>query len=178
MSFVPSTAAQNTATLAGSNQAALASPLTSLQTSITGGNLAPAALIDAILSSVGYQAQDVSGPGAQTSTGSFANVFPSYTFNAPIAKKYLVHIDVTVSATVLTAGRASMSFQLLVNGATVVPLNTGVIDMISTVNYWSASWRAPVTMNTGNNTLQLQWAANTGTASSGGGGNRIFTITG
>lgn len=50
MPFTPSTTAQAIATTAGSNMASLTTPLTALQTSIAGGNLAPAAYIDAFSS--------------------------------------------------------------------------------------------------------------------------------
>lgn len=179
MSFVPSTAAQNTATLAGSNQASLASPLTALQDSITNGNLAPAALIDAILSSTGYQGQDVSTSSATISSASFVNIWGQWTFNAKVAKTYLLHLDVCLSAATLVGGRALAQLSLVVNGSTVPFLtNSPVIDMISTVNYWNGSWRGPIALNAGNNTIQLQGAAVVGTFSLGGNGQRTFTITG
>jgi hypothetical protein len=125
----------------------------------------------------GYQGQDIAQTSSTTTTGAWANIFPAYTFAAVAAGTYLVHLDVLTSATVLSAGRATAVFALVVNG-TSYGLTGGEIDVISTANYWSASWRTPVPMVAGNNTLQLQWYGPVGTMSMGGNGCRVFTITG
>jgi hypothetical protein len=181
MPFTPSTAAQNAAALAGANQAALASPLIALRDSIVAGNLAPAALIDAILSAVGYQGRDVSFGAGTTTSASYVNAFGSWTFSAPIAKVYLLHIDAVVSSSVLVGGRSQANFQVLVNGSPVaIDGGQAIIDMISSTNYWSGSWRVPVTLNAGNNTIQLQALQNVAGANIGfaGSAHRTFTITG
>jgi hypothetical protein len=187
MSFVPSAAAQATAALAGSNQAALAAALVALQNSISGGNLAPAALIDAILSSVGYRDQSVAmSTSATTNSTSFVDAtgWASYTFNAPIAKTYVVHVDLAVF---LSAGNGYAYFQL-VNTTTstnyapadaVVYLPSG-LTVAATQLSVPKSFRIPVLMAAGNNVLKLQWkqsgGATIGTDISST--PRTFTVTG
>lgn len=109
MSFTPSAAAQNTAALAASNMASLAAPLAAMQTAIAGGLLAPAAYIDAILSSCGLQLWSPNALGNNNNGGSasFADVpSTSIIFTAPLAKTYVVHCDFTFYFTVAEIGRA------------------------------------------------------------------------
>lgn len=51
MSFIPSATAQAVATGIGDDMANLATPITGMQTSIAAGNLAPATLVDGIITS-------------------------------------------------------------------------------------------------------------------------------
>jgi hypothetical protein len=97
MPFVPSTTAQQIAALAGTNQAGLATPLTGLQASIAAGNLAPAALIDAIVSCFGpqYHGRWASLGVATTTGGSMGPVgngtstgFPSAVFTPKVTRNY------------------------------------------------------------------------------------------
>lgn len=140
------------------------------------------AQVDALLCSVGFQAQDNqlgNGPNAFTST-TFANVFPSYTFAASVAKTYVVTVEVTCGAAVLSSGRCSVSFQVVNNSTTYAPGTTWVIDMISTTPYYHGSWCIPIPMVAGNNVLQLQAVQNVAgaTANFTGAGSRVFTIMG
>lgn len=183
--FVPSVTAQSAATLAGNNQANLATPVTGLQASIAAGNLAPAAFVDAILATytpLTSPSQDVHQPGTDTIVSTaYVNFFGSWSLIAPVAKTYLLHVDVTCWTSVLGLGsRSTATFQLLVDGA-VVPLNNGTacIDMISTVNFSSGSWRVPLTLTAGIHTVQLQVKVNSGaTVSNSGNGARVFSVTG
>jgi hypothetical protein len=154
MSFTPSTAAQNTAALAGSNQASLAAPLTALQTSISGGNLAPAALFDALLSSLGTQLESNNALGNNTTTSnSFADVpGSSITFTAPIAKSYTVHCDF---AFIFNSG-SNANFRLVVNGSNGPTLITGAPSSGHTAIHLMHS----ATCVAGANTIKVQWAAN------------------
>jgi hypothetical protein len=183
--FVPSATAQTAATLAGNNQANLAAPVTGLQASIAAGNLAPAAFVDAILATytpLTPPLQDIHQPGTDSIVSTaYVNFFGSWTFNAPVAKTYLLHIDVTCWASVLGLGsRATATFQLIVDGV-AVPLNNGTacIDMISTINFSSGSWRVPIALTSGFHTVWMQVKVNSGaTVSNSGNGARVFTVTG
>lgn len=162
MSFVPSTAAQNTAALAGSNQASLAAPLPALQSAISGGLLAPAAYLDAILSSVGLQGQPTSGAlSAQNTTStSFANLTgATFTFNAPIAKVYEVQIQISPF---INGATDNMNFRLLNNGSSAADNTTNAsmhlaITAASLGVYQLMTFIVPVTCVAGANVLQLQW---------------------
>jgi hypothetical protein len=187
MSFTPSAAAQAIAALAGNNLAALAAPLAALQASIGGGNLGPAAWVDALLSSLGYQAQSVAmSTAATTTSASFVDAagWSTFTFNAPIAKTYVVHVDLAVF---LSAGNGYAYFQL-VNTTTstnyapadaVVYLPSG-LTVAATQLSVPKSFRIPVAMSAGNNVLKLQWkqsgGATIGTDTTST--PRTFTVTG
>lgn len=186
MSYTPSAAAQATAALAGSNEASLAAPLTALQNAITGGLLAPAAFMDAILSSVGFQGQsDVASLGlTNTSSTSFVDVgngsstgFSTYSFSAAIAKAYTVHVDTALYLSVLGTGQI---FLQLVNTTTSTNYSTPSMTVEGTVDVLvRASFRVSVAMNVGANVLKLQWKVGTGgTANTDANSFRTFTITG
>lgn len=182
MSFIPSAAAQNTAALAGSNQASLASPLTALQTSIAGGNLAPAALIDAILSSVGFQTKiiDTSGPSTSntTSSTSFVNMptGASGSFTAPIAKTYLFHVD--LQGTFITVSSGDISYRFVVNGTPVTPTKAMTWTQNEVSSRKNISFRQALAMNAGSNTIQLQWNVSAGTATWDVGGSMTIHVSG
>lgn len=160
MPFTPSTAAQNTAALAGSNMATLATPLTGLQTSISGGNLAPAAYLDAILSSVGFQVENaITGLASNSTTSTSFVDMPgtSWTFTAPIGKKYVVHCD---TAAYFSAGSIPFgNIRLVVNGdaGPSVILQNGTL-----VSYVPVHVMHAATLAAGSNTIKLQWAAGSG----------------
>lgn len=156
MSYTPTTAAQNTAALAGTNQAGLAAPLTALQNSIAAGNLAPAALMDAILSSVGYQGRaTVAAIAATTVASTFTDYGTAYTFVAPIAKTYLVHVQASVTS---SNGGGTCYFRL--NNTTTGNLfdESNYVSTNANFNgtHQSVSFVVAVPMNAGNNVLKLQ----------------------
>lgn len=157
MPFTPSTAAQNTATLAGSNEANLASPLPALQTSITGGNLGPAAYIDALLSALGTQLESNNPLGNNTATGSFNDVpGSSITFTAPIAKSYTVHCDFSASFSVGGYGFA----RLVVNGDDGPGI---IIHQLTTSVHVAVHLMHSANCAAGANTIKVQWYAVAGT---------------
>jgi hypothetical protein len=177
MPFTPSTAAQNTATLAGTNQANLTAALTALQSSISGGNLAPAAFIDAILSSVGYQAQhDVAGNSGTTTSTSFVDAgYSSMSWTAPIAKTYLVHVDASVYASAGTAD--TIELRLVVDGSPAA--NTGPVYLYlpGTNIIVGQSWRVPVSLTAASHTLKLQWRTFAGAVTLASNSNTRLQIT-
>lgn len=168
MSFAPSAAAQAAATLAGSNQAALAAPLTALRDSIVAGNLAPAALIDAILSAIGFQIESNNALAANsTGSTSFGDVpGSSITFTAPIAKTYMVHCDFSAYFTTGSPPAVGLA-RLVVNGSAGpsmvlhAPLNTHYARhlmhagaCVAGANIIKVQWAvfaAGITMNTDSN---------------------------
>lgn len=185
MSFVPSAAAQATATLAGANQAGLASPLTALQTSIAGGNLAPAALLDAILSKVGYQAQDVQAASSTSTTStSFTGNYVWPTWTTPtiaVAGTYLLTVDLTNFYISTAGGFNSISFQVEVNGvAQTQSYNSLVVGMNINTRVATFTIRTPISLNASTNTLKLMWKVDTNTITANVDGfcSRAFTITG
>ena len=131
----------------------------------------------------GYLAQDVvAGTGATSSSISYADVFASYSFIAPLTKTYLIHVDIAIEASALDPGslRCSTFFQLVINGSTTVPLYEGIIDITSTLPVSCGSFRTPVAMTAGSNTIQLQWKVGSihETATATSGCYRVFSIVG
>lgn len=93
MSYTPSAVAQAIATLAGNNLAALTPALTAMQTSITGGNLGPAAMMDAIVSGgMGLQAVQIQGVNTSAASSStYVDIAgSSWTFTPTVTKAYII----------------------------------------------------------------------------------------
>lgn len=162
MSFTPSADAQATAALAGSNQASLASPLTALQASITAGNLAPAALFDALLSALGFQAESNNALGTHNNGGSssYADIpGASFTFVAPIAKTYVVHADFSPY---FSAGTSPTGYvRLVVNGDNGPDMVLQVLT--GNTNFLALHLMHAAVCALGNNTVKLQWKTSSGT---------------
>jgi hypothetical protein len=123
------------------------------------------ALLDTMLCSVGYQAQnDAFALGSATTTStSFVDVgngsstgFSSWTFTAPVAKTYL--IDVTCSAyKSASAGGSQLWFQLVVDG--VAQPNTSDMTTFFGMNLDPKKFvfSVPVALSAGSHTVKLQW---------------------
>lgn len=123
------------------------------------------ALLDSMLCSVGYQAQnDAFALGSATTTStSFVDVgngsstgFSSWTFSAPVAKVYT--IDVTCSAYKSASSLGSqMWFQLLVDG--VAQPNTSEMTTFFGMNLDPKKFifSVPVALSAGSHTVKLQW---------------------
>lgn len=151
-----------------------AAGLTAMQDSIAAGNLAPAAMADALLASMGFQAQSSSMAlgTASTTSSSFADVgngtstgFAPYVFAAPIAKTYLVHVDLACYVT--TSVRCLLNFRLDVNGTTYEPAATALADMNDSALFYPAHFRLAVPMVVGNNTIRIQWRRAAGASATG-----------
>lgn len=137
------------------------------------------AIADATLCAVGYQGQDYQAATASTSSSlSFVDVggFPSWSFTAPIAKTYLVHVDCTASLTGLTNG--VLFWQVVNNGNAITPSQSFVFNS----NLWALpmSFRVPVSMVAGTNVIKLQWKVNNASAvaTTATTNFRCFTVTG
>lgn len=130
------------------------------------------------IKTLGYQVQDAQAGSAQTFGASYANVFPSYTFNATSAKTYLVQVDADMYFTTLSGARGSAYFQLLntTTGATYT-FQYGLEGNDTNVR-WQGHWSIPVQMVKGNNTLQLQSRNILGTGVTDTSSKRVFTISG
>lgn len=176
MSYTPSAAAQAAAVLAGNNQATLATPITVWKNAIAGGNLAPAALIDAILSALGYQAQfDVGSASTTTSSTSFVNLI-SCSWTPPLTKNYLIHVDLSAYNNTVGGG---IDFQLIVGGVTLSPLGSMRIVNNEANSHKRLSFRQLAAFAAGvATTIQLQWKVVSGTATQDSGDFNTFTITG
>jgi hypothetical protein len=160
MSFTPSQAAQNTAALAGSNLASLASPLSALQTSITGGNLGPAAYIDAVLSSIGVQLESNNALTVNSTTSATYTDVPgtSITFTAPIAKKYVAHCDFAFFFSAGTSPAANV--RLVVNGSNGPDMIVGAAALNT---HFPIHLMHSATCVVGSNTIKVQWQTQGGT---------------
>lgn len=160
MPYTPSAAAQALAVQAAANQAALAAPLTAMQTSIAGGNLAPAAFMDAIVSGASsFQGESNNTLSANSTTsGVFADVpGSSITFTALVGKLYTVHCDFAFAQSAGTL--VSNQVRLVVNGSngpTIFAL-FGVVNSHGSIHLMHA---APCAV--GANTIKVQWAAGSG----------------
>lgn len=162
---------------------------TAMKDSITAGNKKPGAWADTVLEAVGVVGLDrAAALGTATSTSAtYEDVgngsstgFGSYSFTAPIAKKYYVRVTLTVHC---TTAAACLAFQLLKGGATTGVENLEAAQAIclnATSIQHTVCFTVPVTMAAGANVLKLQWkrTAGTGTLEVDGGNFRVFEVTG
>jgi hypothetical protein len=161
MSYSPSTAAQAAAALAGSNQASLATPLTALQSSIAGGNLAPAALFDAIIAlGAGQDTALIDTVGSGTTFTTTAVTLASATYTAPMTRTYEFSVDIAGMEN--SAANYSMLFTILVDGTTVYSVNAGKIVGNDTVRH-NASWRQRIPLTAGSHSIAIRASVNVGT---------------
>lgn len=182
MSYTPTQAAQRIAALAGTNQATLANPLTAMQTSIAAGNLAPAALIDAIVATRGFLFQDSSAATSTTSQSSTvaANVFSPCTFNSPITAQFFVTVDLDISCSAFTSA-TSVLFNLVNTTVNITFNNLNSRIVFTAADRRIVSFRFPVLMAAGNNNLQLTWQLETASMTAlvtSGVNCRTFTVSG
>lgn len=126
------------------------------------------AMFDSILCSVGFQQKivDTRGPGASNTTTSTTPVAmptgASGSFTAPIAKNYLIHVDLTdLFATVATT---IIFFRLVVNGTPITVTNGMTLTRNVANDRGPLSFRQAVAMNAGANTVAVQWSVAVGSA--------------
>lgn len=191
MPTTPSADAQAIATAQGAELAALATPVTALQTAIAGGNLAPAAMVDPLLT-LGYLGSgfinDAAGLGtASTTATNFGDVgngsstgFSSWTTPAiTVAKTYLIWCRVSGYVSV---GSGRVFFQLLVDGSAPAsqPTTAMTIATSSTAGvHLSTTFAIPVALSAATHTLKLQWKVDSGvTGQVDANDGRTFWITG
>lgn len=190
MPTTPSADAQAIATAQGAELAALSSPVTALQTAIAGGNLAPAAMVDPLLS-LGYLGagfmSDAAGLGtASTTSTSFGDVgngsstgFSSWTTPAiSVAKTYIVWCRLSCYVTV---GGGRVFFQLLVDGSAPAnqPSTAQRIFLNTTNQQFSMVFPVPVSLSAATHTIKLQWKVDSGvTAQVDANDGRTFWISG
>lgn len=120
---------------------------------------------DAIMCATGYQGQsDAAGSADSTSSTSFVDVsgFSSYSFTAPLAKTYLVHVD--MSCYVATAVN-NVSIRLMKDGASVFDSPAARLAFSTLLEHSRLSFRCPVAMTVGANVLKLQWKVSSGAGS-------------
>jgi hypothetical protein len=142
------------------------------------------AIADSYLGTVAYLDQHeaaCTGSGSTTST-SFGNVtnMPTYTFSAPVAKVYLVHVD--ICGIFQSAGSGGIALRLSNNTNSTIGNNLTWSWFPTAINTRSSRFSActPITMVAGNNVLQMQWKVLTGgdTAAVDTVTSRAFTVTG
>lgn len=123
------------------------------------------ALLDGMLCSVGYQAQnDAFALGSATTTStSFVDVgngsstgFSSWTFTAPVAKTYTVDVNCSAYKSA-SSGGSQLWFQLLVDG--VAQTNTSEMTTFFAANLDQKHlvFSVPVALTAGSHTVKLQW---------------------
>lgn len=145
------------------------------------------ALCDDILCATGYQAQsDAAGLGtATTASTAFADVgngsstgFQTWSFTAPIAKTYLLRVDLDAFVTV-AIGR--VSFQVAVDGTAPggQPSNAASFFFNQTAVHARLSFVVPIALSAGAHTIKLQWKSDgSATANVNTDSFRCFTMTG
>lgn len=142
------------------------------------------AIADSYLGTVAYLDQNeaaCTGSGSTTST-TFGNVtnMPTYTFSAPVAKVYLVHLDVT--GIFQSVGTSGIALRLSNNTNSTIGNNLTWSWFPSVINNRSGKFsaRTPMTMVAGNNVIQVQWKVLVGgdTAAVDTVTSRAFTVTG
>ena len=140
------------------------------------------AMADCILSTVGYQGQSdaLASAWAGTNSATFVDAtgFSTWTFTAPVAKTYVLHIDLRAYFSVLT-GNGQANFRVVV-GSTNYDIASAFVHGGTTGIHLPCSWRIPVAFAAGSNVIKLQAktdsagnfiATNTNDA-------RTFTVTG
>lgn len=144
------------------------------------------AVMDAVLDSVGYRAQNQSGilGAASTTSGSYVDIgngtstgFPAWSVSIPITKTYLLHIDTSAYSSV---GAGAISYQITVDGSApggqpasffnIIQLPA--IDQVHRLHYC-----IPVALTAGTRSIVLQWYTNT-TAQVDSLNFRAFTLVG
>lgn len=152
----------------------------------TGTNGFMEAFADGVMGALGYQFQDdaVAVAAVTTASTSFAavgdgvaNGFTTATFVAPAQKFYLVEIDVSCF---MTVAADAVKFRL-VNGSTPVFDSPAARLYFGTMSlHLRLSFRCPVLMSKGSNSLSLQWAVRdgVGTAKVDTNDFRCFTVSG
>ncbi len=143
-------------------------------------------IADATMCAVGYQASDVALAIGTATRGAntFADVgngtstgYTTWSFSAPIAKTYLVHVDLQCY---MTVAADSATFQLV---NTTTSINYGdasaQITMTALNSRTACHFLLPVVMQSGANVLKLQWkTTGVGTAQVDVADFRKFTVTG
>lgn len=159
--YVPSAVAQAAAVQAGLNEAALATPITSLRDSVAAGNLAPAAFIDAIIglttNPFGFQAeQNIILAPSSTSSTTFADVSGAeYTCNVTFPRTYTVHCDFSLFFSDGDDAPLSALVRLVVNGSAGPSM---LVQSASTNMHVSRHLMHAAPLVGGDNLIKVQWA--------------------
>lgn len=162
MPFTPSTNAAAIVTQIGANMAAAGQ--SALQTSVTGGNTAPGAFVDGLLSGIGYQAQSDAGAlgSASQSSSTYATVgngattgFSAWSITVPLTKTYLLRVDLSCFAS--TAG-GLLSFGTMVDGSPMARLKTQQLFFNVANQHMRMSWCQPLALTAGARSVVLQWS--------------------
>lgn len=137
-----------------------------------------AALEALLLAGVGFQAQSYAAASSDsTSSSSLVDCsgFGAWSFTVPVARTYLVHVDLQAYVAGVTDG--TLHWQTVVDGSPVGPEQSFVLHD----NLWAmpSSFRVPAALGAGGHTIKLQWrTGGAGTATLTTDCFRTFTVTG
>jgi len=141
-----------------------------------------AAIADVTMAACGVQVCDSSfGSTASTTSASFVDANAAYadlTFTAPIAKSYLVHVDVSFFAS--TGAPTTIGFlgvKNVTSGVSCTP-PTAQTNIFANSVIIPLSFRALVPMSAGANVLRLIWKVTGGTLNANGNCARVITVSG
>lgn len=137
------------------------------------------AIADATLCAVGLQGyHDVGGNGGGTSGTAFVDAtYTAMNWTAPIAKRYLVRVDISCAT---NPGADHVEFRLVVDGV-AKPTTGQVYCYCAGPNIvTNAGWSIPVDFSAGAHTLKVQWKTfgGSGTVVSGASTRLQIAITG
>jgi len=128
------------------------------------------AICDVILAQVGYQgvqfSQTNNANGNNTHSQSFVDgPFASYTFNAPLTKNYLVHVDVTTYFSAIAASaNGQCNFGLNIDGVDHSDSGWFVHDNRTGIHE-RCSFRYLAALAAGSHTIKLRWLTDASTTS-------------
>ena len=168
MPYTPTADAAAMTTALADNLAGAASPGPWTALGAGGVSQLPSkAMMDALLSSIGYRAQsDGAGIGtAATSSTSFADIgdgaatgFATWAVTVPVAKTYLLHVDLSFY---VTGAAGNVTFQIMVDAATTGvsnPAAASVMGVNALSTHMAKSWRVPIAFAAaGSKVVKLQW---------------------
>jgi hypothetical protein len=140
------------------------------------------ATADVMMTSVAFQGQDdqAASGGSVVASSFTAAAYPTWSFSAPFAKNYLVHVDLSAQMSAF-ASTQRMFFQLRVNGVAPSgqPAHAMTIAFNSTNYHQRLSFRVLAPFNAGANTIALYWSVDSGcTGFSDSLDYRCFTVSG
>lgn len=128
------------------------------------------ALLDSVLCSVGYQAQnDAFALGSATTTStSFVDVgngsstgFSSWSFTPPVAKTYLIDVNCSAYKSA-SSGGTQLWFQLLVDGVAQPSTSEMTTFFAANLDQKHVTFSVPVALSAASHTVKLQWKVTSG----------------
>lgn len=131
---------------------------------------------DGLLGVAGFQGQsDALATTSNTTSGTFADIggLSSWAFVAPMTRWYLLNVDLSV----FSSGSACTCYFRVVVGSTNYEISAMRVDLTNVGVRVVSSFKVPVLLTAGSNTIKLQWKTNAAQVNTEADTFRTFTIT-